>query len=360
VWKVGRLKIEAMHTPGHTPGSMSYILYDPDGNPWIIFTGDCLLSGDVGRMDLLGEEKLETQAGDLHDSIFDKILPLGDGVLLCPAHGAGSVCGSEIAERTISTIGLERQLNPKLQVQSKDEFISNYARMLERPPYFLKMESLNLVGAPIYKRLPILKPLSPNTFDEMRTDAQIIDTRSQVAFGGTHIPGSLSILESVLPNFVGWFNNYDSPILFVCDPDGRENIVRRMFRMGFDNISGYLEGGIIAWAKAGKTLDSVDILQMDEFCTLLDSKKDDYFLLDVRKAEEIRKQSGIAGSRHIPVTQLLDNLSEIPRDKNVVPLCPSGNRAMLAASLLKREGWAQVSVPVGGIGAWKASKCASG
>jgi hydroxyacylglutathione hydrolase len=99
---------------------------------------------------------------------------------------------------------------------------------------------------------------------------------------------------------------------------------------------------------------------MDEFCTLLDSKKDDYFLLDVRKAEEIRKQSGIAGSRHIPVTQLLDNLSEIPRDKNVVPLCPSGNRAMLAASLLKREGWAQVSVPVGGKGAWKASKCASG
>lgn len=355
-WKVGRLKIESIHTPGHTPGSMSYMLYDAYSNPWILFSGDCLFSGDVGRVDLLGEEMLHKQALELYNSIFNKILPLGDSVLLCPAHGAGSLCGSEIAERSISTIGLERQFNPKLQVKTKEEFISKHAKMLERPPYFLRMESLNLACRPVNAHLPIFKPLSPGAFGRIMENAQIVDTRSQVAFGAAHLPGSLSILEDVLPNFVGWYLEYDKPILFNCNPDGKDRIIRRMLRMGYDQLAGYLEGGVINWAKAGLPLTSVNLLKVNELCQLLNNGED-HFLLDVRTEEEVKTQKGIEGSLHIPVTQLIDNLSRIPRDKPVIIFCPSGNRAMLAASLLKRASWNNVYVPVGGLGAWKAASC---
>ena len=354
-WQIGRLKIRALHTPGHTPGSMSYLLHDPDGNPWIIFTGDLLFSGDVGRMDLVGEDQLPEMAGMLYDSIFEKVLPLGDSIIVCPAHGAGSVCGSEIAERTWTTIGLERQLNSKLQVASKEDFVDKFARMLRRPPYFRKMERLNLGGAPILGRLPELRPLQPEAFEEVCDHAQLVDSREQVCFGAAHLPDSFFIQSAILPIFAGWFLDYDRPVAFVCDPQDNEEITRMMIRIGFDDLSGYLSGGVIAWVKAGKPLKSIATISPEAFCDFIQSDEPK-FLVDVRDRPEI-KGKALKHAKHISLTQLTSNLTSIPKDQRVAVLCPSGNRAMIAASILEKNGWEDLAVPVGGLGAWRASGC---
>jgi len=355
VWQTGRLKIEAIHTPGHTPGSMSYLLCDPEGNPWMIFTGDLLFSGDVGRMDLLGEDRLSEMAGLLYDSLFNKVLPLGDSIIVCPAHGMGSVCGAEISERTWTTIGLEKQHNPKLKVGSKEEFIAKHAKILERPPYFRNMERLNLEGPPVLGRLPVLRPFQPTAFAEAAKSAQVVDTRGQVSFAAAYVPDSLSIWKARLSNYAGWFLQVDQPILFVCDPADTEEIVRKMVRLVFDNLAGYLEGGIVGWTKAGKTFKSIALLTMKAFCDLMQSDTEK-LLLDIRGEDEL-KGAGLQHGKHIHLTQMPGNLEDLPVDLPIIPLCTSGNRSMIAASILSKAGWEDVRVPVGGLGAWRASGC---
>jgi len=354
-WRIGRLKIKAIHTPGHTPGSMSYLLHDPDGNPWVLFSGDALFSGDGGRVDLLGEDRLPEMAGMLYDSIFNKILPLGDDVLLCPAHGAGSVCGSKIAERTWTTIGMERKSNPLCKVKSEQEFLELHGKMLDRPPYFLNMEELNLAGPPILGTLPVLEPLNPIAFEKEMTKAQLVDTRDQFGFGGGHIPGSLSMYLPILQSFAGWFLSYDKPILFVCDPDDTQVIVRTMIRMGFDQLSGYLGKGILGWAVSGNIAEHIPLVPVGDFCSMM-KKGGDQFVLDVRDDDEF-KGEGLKHATHIHLTHLLEEIDEIPKGHPVFPLCRSGNRAMLAASLLKREGWKDINLLMGGLSAWRAYGC---
>ena len=161
ILKVGRLSLKAVHTPGHTLGHMSYLLHDPGGVPWVVFTGDALFAGDVGRTDFYGPEKLADMTGLLYDSLFHRILPLGDELIVCPAHGAGSACGTAIAERSWTTIGLERRQNPRLQYEAKADFVRHVGRILEYPPYFRMMERLNLGAPPRLGSLPTPKPLSP-------------------------------------------------------------------------------------------------------------------------------------------------------------------------------------------------------
>lgn len=354
-WTVGRLLIKAIHTPGHTPGSMSYLLHDPEGHPWILFTGDLLFSGDVGRMDLLGEDRLGEMAGLMYDSLFNKVLPLGDQVIVCPAHGAGSVCAAEIAERTWTTIGLERRHNPRLQVSSKQDFISQFAKMLERPPYFRKMEELNLKGAPVLGRLPELTPLTPGDFSDVAEDAHLVDTRDQVAYGAGHLNGSLNIWDQILPSFAGWFLDYQKPVAFITNSGDREPIIRTMVRLGFDDLAGFLIGGVVNWARAGRSLETVTTLNMDAFCQLLQSGAA-YYLLDVRGEEEIVGE-GLVTAHKIHITQIPDRLAEIPQDIPVYIVCSTGYRSMLVASYLKQHGWDQVDVPIGGIEAWENFGC---
>ncbi len=226
IFQIGRLRMEAMHTPGHTPGSMSYLLRDHMGEPWMVFTGDVLFAGDVGRMDLMGEDRLQQMASWLYESIFEKILPLGDDVIVCPAHGAGSVCGASIAEREWTTVGIERSRNPKLQYGSKDAFVENVAEMLERPPYFREMELLNIEGAPLLGSLPLPRPMTPKEFAGLANDSQVLDVRKELGFGGGHVPRSLSIWADGVPDFVGWFLSYGLPILLVGEGDYTERITR--------------------------------------------------------------------------------------------------------------------------------------
>jgi hydroxyacylglutathione hydrolase len=363
-WKVGRLEIEAIHTPGHTPGIMSYLLRDPDGTPWMLFSGDTLFAGEVGRIDLLGKEKAPEMAGLLYHSIFGKVLPLGDDVILCPAHGAGSVCGEAIAERLWTTIGLERKNNPRLQYRDKKEFVDILLKIQpERPPYFSRMEKLNLEGSPILGALPSPKPLSPKDFGALvehenetgSANAQVVDTRMELGFGAAHVPGALSIWMGGLAGFAGWFLTYDRPILLVNETNDPEEATRILIRLGFDNIAGYLAGGMLNWHMFGKESSSIRMINVQETCRLLDLGKE-IWILDVRSDGELKKDGRIPGAQHIHITQVPKHLQEIPRDKKVYIFCGSGLRSTAVASFLQHNGWKDLAVILGGMAGWKSKR----
>jgi hydroxyacylglutathione hydrolase len=354
VWKIGRLTLKALSTPGHTLGSMSYLLSDPEGIPWVVFTGDTLFAGDVGRVDFMGIDQAPVMAGHLHDSLFRKLLPLGDGVIVCPAHGSGSVCAGDIGERTWTTIGLERLRNPKLQQKERNTFIGLVAQKLERPPYFLEMERLNIDGAIFPNTAPA--PLTVPEFARQVKEAIILDTRGSLAFGASHCPNALSIWLAGLPSFAGWYIPYDRPILLVNDSDDPSQAVRLLLRLGYRNIGGYLAGGMLAWHTAGREAESIATFTVQSLCALLDGGEEPW-ILDVRSREELEQAGMITGAHHIHVTELPERMDEVPRDRAVTLFCGSGLRSMIAASLLKRAGVRDLSVVLGGIAGWRSVSC---
>jgi hydroxyacylglutathione hydrolase len=335
---------------------MSYVLHEPSGDPWVVFTGDALFAGDVGRVDLLGMDRADDLAGMLYDSIFSKLLPLGDGVIVCPAHGAGSVCGSEIADRPWTTIGLERRLNPKLQHKNRDDFIPNVAKELERPPYFRQVERMNLEGPPILGTLPIPPPLSAREFAKRAEGAVVLDTRMELGFGAAHVPGALSIWLGGLAGFAGWFLPYDRPILVVNETNDSSETVQRLIRLGYDNLAGSLSGGMLAWHTAGLESGSIRTITVQELCRRLD-EGERVHMLDVRSEHELEIGGRIPDAQHIHLTQLPGRLGDIPKDRAITVFCGSGMRSMIAASLLKREGFGDVRVALGGLSGWKSTKC---
>lgn len=357
---VGRLQLKALHTPGHTLSHMSYLLHDPDGEPWIIFTGDALFAGDVGRTDFYGQDRLDEITGLLYDTLFGKILPLGDEVIVCPAHGAGSACGSGIAERTWTTIGLERKHNPKLQYTDKEDFVANVAKMLEYPPYFRMMEVLNLEGPPVLGLgkcvdPPWVPPLPPYEFAAQANDAQVVDTRTVVGYGAAHVPGALSIWEGRLASFAGWFLTYDRPILLVSDTNDVSEPVRYLTRMGYDNVTGLLAGGMLAWHKAGLDSESIETITVQDLCHRLD-RDEEPWILDVRSEEEAENNE-IPTAHRIHLTQLPGRMDDVLKGQHIYIFCGSGLRSMIAASLLQRAGYDALTVVLGGLAGWSSVTC---
>jgi hydroxyacylglutathione hydrolase len=353
-WKIGRLKLEAIHSPGHTPGSMSYLLFDPDGLPWMVFTGDALFAGDVGRVDFMGMDRVSEMAGHLFDTLFNKLLPLGDGVIVCPAHGPGSVCASDIGERMWTTIGMERLNNPKLRVANRDEFVSITAKKLGYPPYFRQMEKINLEGASACEILPV--PLTVHEFADMIPNAIVLDTRTELAFGASHVPDSLSIWAAGLPSFTGWFLPTDKPILLVNESNDPEQVARYLFRLGFNSIAGFLSGGMLAWHMAGRETSSIKTVAVQLLCSLLDQGGRSW-ILDVRSDAELEHAGMVTGAHHIHLIELVNRMNEVPHDQMVFIFCGSGLRSMVAASLLKREGWQNLVVVLGGLSGWRSVSC---
>jgi hydroxyacylglutathione hydrolase len=352
-FNIGRLKIQAILSPGHTPGHMSYLLFDPDGVPWILFSGDALFAGDVGRTDFLGADMLEEMTGQLYDTIFEKLLPLGDHILLCPAHGPGSVCGASISEREWTTLGIERLHNPRLQVKDRADFVKT-GKMLDRAPYFLRMEEWNVEGPPNLSSVPRLNALTAAEFEEaMAAGAVVLDAREYIEYGVSHIPGAIFVSGHALPVYGGWFLPYDKPILLVAEPDEIEILRRRLLRIGYDNLGGFLGPGMLGWKFAGKAVERIRMPHASEVCEDLKGNKD-ILLLDVRKPEEVAKGGELPKSVNINLTELAQRYGELPRDKDIYPMCGSGNRAMMGASLLQRLGFTNVAVPLGGIKALKA------
>ncbi len=357
-FEIGSLKVEALHTPGHTPGSYSYVLYGYEGEPWMVFSGDALFAGDVGRVDFLGKDKLNETAGQLYDSIYEKILPLGDEVILCPAHGSGSVCASGIAERDWTTIGLEKKLNPRLQYNSKEEFIDNVGEMLEYPPYFEKMEEFNMKGPGLLADNQKPAPLSVSEFKNhlQNEDTVVLDTRMEVSYASAHIPDSISIWQEGVPSFAGWFIPEDKQILIVNEGDFPETVINYLYRIGFDNIIGYLEGGMISWHITGNKSKSIKTVTVDKLCNKIDNSSD-YFILDVRPEEELEEEGEIQDAVNIHLTQLPKKLSKLPDDRDIYIFCGSGLRSMTAASLLKRKGCENIKVVLGGLAGWSSTTC---
>ena len=352
-WHLGRLVLEAIHAPGHTPGMMAYLLHDYGGAPWVLFSGDALFAGSVGRVDLLGKGQTEEMASLLYHSLFHKLLPLGDGVILCPAHGAGSACGAAIAQRPWTTIGLEKALNPLLQIRDRLDFIAHAAQDLERPPYFQRMEAVNVQGPPIIGPLPAAEPLSPAAFAaQIEAGALVLDTRMDLGFNAAHVPGALSIWLGGLPSFAGWFLPYDRPLLLVTEEADPTPAMRDLLRMDYVQIAGHLAGGMLAWHMAGRESDSVAMVTVQELCRRLDAGEAPW-LLDVRSPEELERQGRIPGAHSIHITQLPAHLVEVPREQPVYIFCGSGLRSTIAASLLQREGWDNETVVLGGFAGWQ-------
>ena len=354
-FQVGNLKITWLYTPGHTDESVSYVLYDLDAGdePIMVFTGDALFIGDVGRTDMYGPDEARRMAENLYESLFDKILPLGDHVIVCPAHGSGSVCGGNISERELSTIGIERKQNPALQLTDKEKFIQY--KMNENhfmAPYFSMMEKYNKEGPPLLKSRPTPKPMSPKEFQaKIDKGAFCVDTRDPADFGGAHIEDSYNIILDGLPLFSGWVLTYDKPIvLIVKNYDDLEKAMRHLNRLGYDNIIGYLTGGIVGWYSHNFPTKSIALLTARELHQKIENNNE-LFILDVRSQDEW-ETGHIKSANHIYIGKLKKHLDEVPKEKTIVSLCGNGTRASLAASLLRKEGFTDVMNVLGSMKAW--------
>ncbi|MFX0070209.1 MAG: rhodanese-like domain-containing protein [Candidatus Hermodarchaeota archaeon] len=353
---VGALKIKAIHTPGHTDESTSYVVYDTNtgDEAVIIFTGDCLFVGDVGRIDMYGPDKSRKNAENLHNSLFNKILPLGDQTILCPGHGAGSVCGGDINEREQSTLGLERVQNTILQITDKEKFIEFKVNEHHYfAPYFKKMEVYNLEGPPLLRNVPRYKPLLPGQFKKLvDSGAIVVDTRNPASFGVAHIKNSYNIWLKGLPSYVGWVLPYDKPIILVVETFSELNkVYKYLLRLGYDNIAGYLVGGIVAWYSNNFPIDTITSITANNLKSRID-KKEDAILLDVRGINEL-KDGHIEGVKNIYVGELQQKLEELPRDRPIIAVCGNGARASMATSILRKNGFNEIYNVLGSMKAWK-------
>lgn len=356
---LGDTNLRILQTPGHTYESISIVIYDrvAGSSPVGVFTGDTLFIGDTGRTDFFPGKEREV-AGLLYDSIFKKIIPLGNGTIIYPAHGAGSVCGSHLSRREFSTIGYERLHNIYLQKKEREDFINfKLADSHYTPPYFKQMEKLNLEGAPLVGLLPGPEPHPAEKFvSEVGNGMIILDTRSPEAISGAYIPQSLAIPLEMLPSFAGWFLSYDKPIGLLCDDNHQvEDAVRYLFRMGFENIPAFLEGGLFEWETSGREFDRIPAIHAGEIVKKI-VEKDDFTLLDVREDKEF-KEGHLPGATNIYLGLLPEYLDEIPEARPLITFCGSGLRAIIASSFLKINGFSGVEVCLGSMAACAAIGC---
>jgi hydroxyacylglutathione hydrolase len=351
IFELGKILLTVLSTPGHTPESISITLTDTNFSlqPIAVFTGDALLVGETGRTDIF-PDRLEEMAGMLYNSIFNKILPLGDDVILHPAHGGGSVCGANIALREFSTLGFEKKHNPPLQKRDREKFIIYKLNEHQYiPPYFQEMEKINQSGPLILENLPKPMMLTVDQFaEEMEEDMVVLDVRSVEAFGGAHIPGSLSIPLDLLAVYAGWFLRYDRTIgLVVESGDQVETAIRYLVRLGYENVAGYLGGGLREWEAKGKPFERMPEVFIRDLLTRMNAPEQ-MILLDVRKKEEFDR-GHLPRAMNIYVGQLPQRLAEVPRERPIVTICSSGRRATIAGSLLLQNGFKDVQACLGAM-----------
>lgn len=336
--KVGSLTIKGIHTPGHTLGHMSYGVFEEDrGKAFMVFTGDCLFMGDLGRTDFYGKDNLEKMTGLLYDSVFDKLMSLGDDVLLFPAHGAGSACGESMEDRPYSTLGYEKAYNPELQVNSKEEFIKTFGRMRIKPRYFEKMEKYNVKGAEFIGEEFQLEPLM---IDAVKKQGIItIDCRTKEAYIGGHIPGTIFFSLRNFSTYAGNIIDTDAPVAFLVEGNDMEKLQTLYWyarRIGFENIKGYIADGNSQWEQRERDLEKLQTITASE-CK--DLKREDFVLLDIRKPGDISPEDPSTNRVNIPLQHLYKDYEKLPKDQPIYILCGSGDRSATAASFLKNKGY---------------------
>lgn len=348
---IGKLEIEVLHTPGHTMESCCYLLKNEKNIPYAVFTGDTLFVGDVGRPDLFGAEiTKEDLAGHMFDSLNAKLKVLPDDVIVYPAHGPGSSCGKNLGEETWSTIGKQKQTNPALQKETKEEFIKAVTADLVAPPkYFSRDARINQEGYVSLEEIlnNSYKPLSVNDFEEfVKNGTIILDSRKTSDFELGFINGAIGIgLEDRFAEWVGNIVDLDSSIVIVTEKGKEKETIIRLARVGFENVKGYLHEGVESWSKANKPMDMVISVSPYEFGLDLKLEKK-ISVLDVRKHAEF-ENGHLINAVNIPLQQLPDVLDAV--DKKTFDLhehiyihCQTGYRSMIASSLFKRKGYTNV------------------
>ncbi|MGD6851775.1 MAG: MBL fold metallo-hydrolase [Candidatus Bathyarchaeia archaeon] len=351
-FSVGEAKIKALYTPGHTNESLCYIVFERE-EAQAVFTGDTLFAGSVGRTDLYGKEAQPTQAEKLYGSLHEKLLQLGDGVIVYPAHGAGSVCGSQISGHEPTTIGYEKKTNPYLGL-SKEQFAQKSENTkLFVPHYFKQMEALNLNGPPLLSGLANPKPFGLAEFEwEIQEQNMIVvDTRQPYAFSGSHIPNSLSMWLEGASAYPGWVMDINQYVVFVLErPADIDSVTAYFRRVGFVNMCGYLCGGMNTWQEAGRPFRSFSTMTVTELTEKL--SRDEVTLLDVREPHEWTEDGYIEGAMLIPFAELQDKADSISKDKSIAVTCSVGNRTNIALSILERAGFRNLINVLGGMTAW--------
>jgi hydroxyacylglutathione hydrolase len=360
----GRVRLKALETPGHTPESISIVVYDlnvSDTEPHAILTGDTLFIGDVGRPDLrvaLGWSATDL-GGMLYDSLHTKLLGLPDQSLVYPAHGAGSLCGKAISKETVSTLGEQRRFNYALQPMTKEAFIGVVtADQPEAPPYFTYDAVLNSQERPTLDEA-LAREMTPQTLDAVlalqSVGAQILDTRDPEEFAAAHLRGSINVgLGGQYATWAGTVLDHAHPIVIIATPGREHESAVRLGRIGFDHIAGYLENGLQSLDSRPELVVSTERVSAPFAADLLASGNPP-LAIDVRAPRE-REQKHIDGSLSVPLNRLAATMETLPRDRPLLVYCAGGYRSSIAASLLQRGGFDSVSEIAGGFAAWEAAK----
>ena len=346
-FEIGNLKIEVLHTPGHTLESCSYLLYNEDNEPHAIFTGDTLFLGDVGIPDVAQRYKNTTKeelASILYDSINKKIKPLSDNLVVYPGHGAGSACGKNMMKETVDTLKNQKVYNYALNGKfNKEDFVKELTENLPEPPaYFPLNVKLNQSGYIDFDTVleNSMKKINSEEFKELIKNPQIVilDTRSSKDFIKSHIKDSIFIgLEGRFAPWVGEiFKDIKTPMILVCNEGNQKEAITRLSRIGFDNCLGYLDGGIKKWIRDGNETESLETLNSKNFIDILKLNKID--ILDVRRESEF-KNKHIEGAINIPLSNLKDKAQDIRQSDNLYIHCAAGYRSVIAISILRKMGY---------------------
>ncbi|MBS1548488.1 MAG: MBL fold metallo-hydrolase [Bacteroidetes bacterium] len=344
IFTIGNITIKVLHTPGHTMESISLLLIDVNGKETALFSGDTLFLGDVGRPDLAQKAANMTQeelAGILYDSLQNKIMPLSDDIIVYPAHGAGSACGKNMQKETMDTLGNQKKSNYALNQPNKEAFIAAVLDGLSAPPSYFGMNvAMNKSGYESFET--VLKkgnhPLTVEEFEQIAEDssALILDTRNAEDFHKAFIPNAINI--GLKGDFAPWVGamivDVQQPILLVCDNNCEEETVTRLSRVGFDNVLGYLKGGMDTWKNAGKEFDSIDRISAAAF-----EKKysENAKIIDVRKESEYSAEH-LEIAESLPLSDINQWSASLDKEKHFFLHCAGGYRSMIAASILNSRG----------------------
>jgi hydroxyacylglutathione hydrolase len=363
---LGNVTLRFLETPGHTPESISILVFDNAESrtvPYGVLTGDVLFIGDVGRPDLMGSHMPATElAGMLYDSLHNKLLKLPDEVRVYPAHGAGSLCGRNISSERTSTIGHERRFNYAVQPMPREDFIHLMTTDLpEAPGYFSFDAQINMEGAPALEQLPPLRGLSPAQVEAFQKEGgTVLDTRDSSQYANSHIEGSLHIaLSGQFASWAGSLVRPSSAIVIVAEDEEKVQEARtRLSRVGLDRVSGYLEGGILAWHNAGFALRTTEQIPVEELQHRIAEGLVDQ-VLDVRRPAEWLA-GHIPSARNAPLNSLAEAAPTFDRQARVAVLCAGGFRSAIASSILEQHGFGRISNVVGGMAAWSGAKLPAG
>lgn len=358
--KLGNVTIKVLHTPGHTMESTCYLLVDEDGKPHSLYTGDTLFIGDVGRPDLaqkMGTLTQEDLAGFLYESLHTKVMTLPDDVIVYPAHGAGSACGKNMSKETFDTLGHQKEVNYALKAATKEQFIREVTDGLLPPPaYFPQNVALNKGVIPSVETVKErgMRALAPDQFELVAETegALVLDTRGAQTFKDGFVPRSVNI--GIKGDFAPWVGSMipdvKQALLAVADEGMEDEVVTRLARVGYDNVFGYLKGGMAAWKASGREVDTIESISAEEFARRFQAGRP--HVIDVRKDGEYEAEH-MDGALHASLQFINQNLATFSKDEPNYIHCAGGYRSMVAASILKARGYHNVIDVAGGFNAIK-------